>query len=595
MSEGGRFLEKADGGEARRDPVPALSEEGLPAEKTAGFVELHEKSQAGLERSASLVEIVAVERIGLFQPQGVAGPESAGHGPGGEKPVKPLADALDRGEQLEPVLAGVAGAAEDQSLLPPADSVVRRQGEVRSHEGPERGTPGPLHGEGPELGTAVEENHVLRGMGEQPLAVLIDARRVDDEEKAILPGTIEDEIVDDPSRFVEQQGVLSLPHPERGDLVGEKSLEPRGGTRARDFEFTHVRDVEDTHTGPHREMFGHNSLILDRHLPTREGDETCAVGQVSVMEGRAVHGGSFDPAPAKSTDRRAPPSRKWTPGDRFAFEIPAIPRTFPAMIRETGNRLIDQLERRLGRLALPRILHWVAGFQVLSFGLSLFSPDYLEYVVYDRKAILQGEVWRALSWVAFPASLNLFFFLCTTLLTLFISNSLEGEWGSFRVNLYVLSTILMLTFAGFLPAIGGGSVYFGLIFFSSVFLAFATVYPDQILNLFGIIPIKAKWLGMADALILLSLILSAPSPFWFTLLVTAGLLPYLLTFVPGFADSFRRESVARVRRHRFEAEAAEGDSFHRCESCGVTELTDPAREFRVASDGHEYCDTCRKP
>ena len=42
-------------------------------------------------------------------------------------------------------------------------------------------------------------------------------------------------------------------------------------------------------------------------------------------------------------------------------------------------------------------------------------------------------------------------------------------------------------------------VFFGMVFFSSAFLAFATIFPEQVINLFGVIPIKAKWLGWVDA------------------------------------------------------------------------------------------------
>ena len=86
------------------------------------------------------------------------------------------------------------------------------------------------------------------------------------------------------------------------------------------------------------------------------------------------------------------------------------------MIQESGNRLLDRLERRFGRLALPLMLHWIVGFQVLSFCLSLISADFLEALLYHPGSILQGEVWRLVSWVVMPSSLNLFFFLITAVI-----------------------------------------------------------------------------------------------------------------------------------------------------------------------------------
>lgn len=263
------------------------------------------------------------------------------------------------------------------------------------------------------------------------------------------------------------------------------------------------------------------------------------------------------------------------------------------MIQESGNRLLDRLESRFGRLALPLLLHWIAGFQVLSFCLSLLSTEFLEALVYDPGSIYRGEVWRLVSWVVFPSSLNLFFFLITTMFTLFISNSLESQWGSFRVNLYLLATIFLLSCLGLVPGLGMAGLAYGMILFSSAFLAFATLFPNQPIHLFGIIPIKAKWLGIADACYLLSLVLQAGNPLLMAVIVVAGLIPYLLTFGPGFFENRRRESEAKVRRHRFEQNSLVNASFHECASCGATEDSHPLREFRVSADGEEYCDQCR--
>jgi hypothetical protein len=278
----------------------------------------------------------------------------------------------------------------------------------------------------------------------------------------------------------------------------------------------------------------------------------------------------------------------------IAFEIPAIPRTLPAMIHEKGSRLLDRMEHRFGRLALPKLLHWIAGFQAVSFALSILSPDFLAWIVYDADLILHGQAWRLVSWIFFPSSLNPLFFLFATMFTLYVSNSLEQEWGGFRVNLYVFCTTICLALVGFLPFTQGIGSLYGWIFFTTMFLAFATLFPDATINLFGIIPVKAKWLAVADVLYLVAIVLQAPTPLVAGVVVTSGLLPYLVSFGPGFSESFRRSSEARVRRHRFEEASRTDDTFHRCESCGATEASHPAREFRVAVDGNVYCDACRK-
>lgn len=278
----------------------------------------------------------------------------------------------------------------------------------------------------------------------------------------------------------------------------------------------------------------------------------------------------------------------------IAFEIRAIPFTFPSMIHETGNRLLDRLEGRFGGLALPKLLRWIAGFQVLSWILAFVSPDFLGWLVFDRSLILDGQVWRLLSWVVFPAAKNPLFVLIAALFLFFINDGLESEWGSFRLNVYVFASIGMLCLAGLLPLSAGAGLVLNGILYSAVFLAFASIFPEQVIHLLGIIPIKAKWLGWANAALLGSMVLTSPAPFIVGTIVAMGLAPYLLAFVPGFVESFRRESAAKVRRHRFERELDAGEAFHRCAACGATETSHPQAEFRVAADGEEYCDGCRK-
>lgn len=263
------------------------------------------------------------------------------------------------------------------------------------------------------------------------------------------------------------------------------------------------------------------------------------------------------------------------------------------MIYETGNRLLDRLERRFGGWALPRILRWIAGFQVLTFVLSLISSDFPGWIDYDRQAILSGEVWRLFTWVLHPASPNPIFVLFALMILFFINDGLESEWDSFRLNVFVFATIGAISLAGLLPVTEGAGFVFNTVFYSAVFLAFAALFPNQIIHLFAIIPVKAKWLGWLNAFSLAFFVMKSSHPLILGGVALAGLLPYLLTFVPGFFESYRRSSQVSVRRHQFEHDSLAVATFHECDRCGATEKTHPEREFRVAADGSEYCDSCR--
>jgi len=268
------------------------------------------------------------------------------------------------------------------------------------------------------------------------------------------------------------------------------------------------------------------------------------------------------------------------------------------MIHDTGNQILETLERRFGSLALPQILRWIAIFQALSWGLSLFSPEFLEWIVYDRTSILSGQVWRLVSWVLLPASNSIIFVLFALLLMFFINDSLERQWGSFRLNVYVFSSIVLLALLGLIPGVGVGIAMMTGAFYSCCFLAFASLFPNQELRLLGIIPVKAKWLGWANGALLLAAVLGAGGAMAnVALIVVAGLLPWFLVFVPAFFSAAKQRSESAVRRHRFQqaTKLSDDGAFHRCESCGATDRTDPDLAFRVSADGHEYCEKCRPP
>jgi len=263
------------------------------------------------------------------------------------------------------------------------------------------------------------------------------------------------------------------------------------------------------------------------------------------------------------------------------------------MIHEKGNQLIVGLEKRLGRMALPQILRWVAVFQALSWGLTLFSNDFLLWIQFDREAILSGQVWRLLTWALMPISQSPIFVLIALLFMFFINDGLEGHWGAFRLNLYVLASVAVLALVGMVPLFAPLASLMGSLFYSSAFLAFASLFPNQIIHLFLVIPIKAKWLGFVNAAFLLSIVFTSSAILLVGVFVIAGLGAYLLVFVPAFVAVAKQRKEIEVRRHRFKGTVpSEDEPFHSCEACEANDRTHPELGFRVSADGRELCERC---
>ncbi len=257
-----------------------------------------------------------------------------------------------------------------------------------------------------------------------------------------------------------------------------------------------------------------------------------------------------------------------------------------------GPRLVSNLERKFGHLAIPNLLHWVAGFQFLVFVLSVIDPNYMSLISFSRDAIFSGQVWRLFTYLFFPQTMNIYLILITIYFMWFISSGLESDWGSFRVNLYLFFTMFCLTgIALLLPLfVGSGSLLAALVF-ANVFFAFARIYPDQQILIMMLIPIKVKYLGWVTAGILLVEFLKAPL---LGIVIFPGLLPFLLVFGPDFIRSTSERGKAANRRANFQATSHDPDReiFHTCNTCGTDDVSAPDLEFRVAADGDEYCTPC---
>lgn len=86
----------------------------------------------------------------------------------------------------------------------------------------------------------------------------------------------------------------------------------------------------------------------------------------------------------------------------------------------------------------------------------------------------------------------------------------------------------------------------------NISLAFGSLFPNVELALFGIIPVKAKYLAfLAGALILLEFLLGSPL---LKLILIVAFAPYLLFFGPMLFRSVRGQLSSSARRKRFKSD-----------------------------------------
>jgi membrane associated rhomboid family serine protease len=245
---------------------------------------------------------------------------------------------------------------------------------------------------------------------------------------------------------------------------------------------------------------------------------------------------------------------------------------------------LDKLEKRIGFIAIPGLIRIIVAFNVLVFVLIKLNPDFQFILDLNPARVRHGEVWRLVTYIFLPQSYNLLWLLLALWFLWFIGDGLERAWGAFRLTLYFFIGIVGTTIAAFFS----GSTFSNSMLISSLFFAFARFYPDLVIYLFFILPVKIKWLAWVYGALLLFGFVTGPNSL--RMAVVAAMSNYLIFFGPEIIHDARHRRKVSSRRQRFEIQSrSETDSIHKCAVCGATELSDPNLDFRVARDGEEYC------
>ena len=156
-------------------------------------------------------------------------------------------------------------------------------------------------------------------------------------------------------------------------------------------------------------------------------------------------------------------------------------------------KLLDQLQRRFGRFALPHVTEGLIACQVLAYLLDKTQPTVLGNIALLPERVLHGEVWRLVTFLGEPPTTNLVFAFFFWYLFFLMGTALESTWGALRYNVYLLVGWAATVAASFLQPQAPAAPGF---LQGSVFLAFAYLYPEFQLLLFFILPVKVKWLAI---------------------------------------------------------------------------------------------------
>ncbi len=267
---------------------------------------------------------------------------------------------------------------------------------------------------------------------------------------------------------------------------------------------------------------------------------------------------------------------------------------------------------------------------VYLFSMVTKSAILYEWLRFDRALILKGQVWRLFSYAITYDGGNILYTAIGLLCYYSLGRAMENVWGTCRFNLFylcgiVLMDVFTLVAGSFYPSdsimnfvlnemVGIGSLNL------SLFLAYATLYPDTHFLLFFIIPVKAwifavLYLGITAVQVFFY---SVPQfLFPLNMMPLVSLANYFLFFGSDIKNVFPmswRVNAGRLFKGKQRKDSAEkrtgtiqfpsAGSYaastatvkapytHKCTVCGRTDVTNPELEFRYCSKCsgyHCYC------
>ncbi|MBR5560310.1 MAG: rhomboid family intramembrane serine protease [Clostridia bacterium] len=214
-----------------------------------------------------------------------------------------------------------------------------------------------------------------------------------------------------------------------------------------------------------------------------------------------------------------------------------------------SNRINYDLERRLRRYTIFDLMKYIVIGQGIVYVLMNFVWPSLGYQLYSmislsRSAILRGQLWRLVTFVFVPPSSSPLFVLFALYFYYMIGSGLERRWGKVKFNLYygigMLCAIVACMLTGY-----ADNTYLNL----SLFFAYAALFPNEEVYLFGILPLKMKYLAVIDALIYLRAFLVGP---WSSRITIVLCLLNVFLFLGGdLIHTIRRESQYWKTRRNF--------------------------------------------
>lgn len=257
---------------------------------------------------------------------------------------------------------------------------------------------------------------------------------------------------------------------------------------------------------------------------------------------------------------------------------------------------------------IHNLMLYVAIGTVVMYVFMMIDPSNVLYYAFcfNRSAILHGQIWRLFTYIFIPTDSYVFLMVIMLFFYYQIGRMLESQWGVFRFNLFYFSGVILMDIGALLLNATANVSYLNL----SLILAFATLYPENRVMLFFIIPLKMKYLAWFYFVITILQVVFTSFPY--NLFPIFALLNYFLFFgssILGILPDFmqprggsRKKAFGDFGRKKekpnpnwadgYRSKSGEKPYRHKCTVCGRTDTDYPNLEFRYCSKCNGYYCYC---
>lgn len=263
------------------------------------------------------------------------------------------------------------------------------------------------------------------------------------------------------------------------------------------------------------------------------------------------------------------------------------------------SRAIDRFCLLHPNFGIANLMRYIVIGNVVLFLLDMFStqPGFLYTFAFSLNGLLNGEVWRLVTFLFVPEDGNPFWFLLACYFYYMIGSTLERQWGTAKFTVYYLSGAVLTLLGAILAALitGTDCMVMGATYINlAMFFAFAALYPDAQVLMFFFIPVRIKWLALIDGVFFVWGIATAllVGSWGNAVLPVVALLNFAVFFAPELSGFARREQARSKQATHFhnavrqpQREQRAQGYRHKCAVCGRTDASDPQLQFR-------YCSKC---